>query len=347
MPFTSQELENIANAALDFHLNRGRVFSQTIQDKPLLRRMMAKSKAFPGGKEYLTQRVKGEYTTTIQGFEHDDPVGYANPANIKESRWQWKLIHWGIEVTIHELLKDGISIADTATGKGEQRHSEREMTVLANLLDDKIEDMIEGGERGMNEMFWRDGSQDSKQVPGIMSFIHDDPTVGAVVGGIDQAANTWWRNRAMLGINASTPDNQTLVTALQKEWRQLRRYGGSPDLVLAGSDFLEAYEKELRAKGNYTDTGWANKGRIDASMDDVSFKGVAFQYDPTLDDLGREKYAYVLDTKTIFPKHIEGENMKRHNPARPADQYVMYRALTWVGGLVCSQRNANGVYSIA
>src|SRR3546814_7405192 len=26
-----------------------------------------------------------------------------------------------------------------------QRHSEREMTVLANLLDDKIEDMIEGG----------------------------------------------------------------------------------------------------------------------------------------------------------------------------------------------------------
>src|SRR3546814_16599974 len=79
------------------------------------------------------------------------------------SRWQWKLIHWGIEVTIHELLKDGISITNTATGKDEQRHSEREMTVLANLLDDKIEDMIEGGERGMNEMFWRDGTQDSKR----------------------------------------------------------------------------------------------------------------------------------------------------------------------------------------
>src|SRR3546814_7482975 len=82
-------------------------------------------------------------------------------------------------------------------------------------------------------------------------------------------------------------------------------------------------------------------------MDDVSLKGVAFQYDPTLDYVGRDKYAYVLDTKTIFPKHIEGENMKRHNPARPADQYVMYRALTWVGGLVCSQRNANAVYSVA
>src|SRR3546814_2734113 len=86
----------------------------------------------------------------------------------------WKLIHCGIEVTIHELMKDVISITNTATGKDEQRHSEREMTVLANLLDDKIEDMIEGGERGMNEMFWRDGTQDSKQVPGLMSFIHED-----------------------------------------------------------------------------------------------------------------------------------------------------------------------------
>src|SRR3546814_5427526 len=99
------------------------------------------------------------------------------------------------------------------------------MTVLTNLLDDKIEDMIECGERGMNEMFWRDGTQDSKQVPGLMSFIHDDPTAGAVVGGIDQAANTWWRNRATLGINTATPENQNLVTTLQKEWRQLRRYG--------------------------------------------------------------------------------------------------------------------------
>src|SRR3546814_17917294 len=90
-------------------------------------------------------------------------------------------------------------------------------------------DMIGGGERGMNEMFWRDGTQDSKQVPGLMSFIHDDPTACAVVGGIDQAANTWWRNRATLGINAATPENQNLVTTLQKEWRQLRRYGRSEE----------------------------------------------------------------------------------------------------------------------
>lgn len=346
MPFTAQELENIANAALDFHLDKGRVFSQTIQDKPLLRRMMAKSKSFPGGKEYLTQRVKGEYTTTIQGFEHDDTVGYSNPANIKESRWPWKLIHWGIEVTIHELLKDGISLSDTAMGKGEQRHSEREMTVLANLLDDKIEDMIEGGERGMNEMFWRDGTQDAKQIPGILSFVVDNPTAGAVVGGIDQSAASWWRNIAVLGINAGTPANQNLIDTMEKQWLQQTRYGGNPNLILCGSDYLNAYKAEMRANGSYTQTGFAGK-QSDASFGEMAFKGRPVQYDPTLDTLGRSKYCYVLDDRTIFPKHIEGENMKRHNPTRPADKYVMYRALTWVGGLVCRQRNANAVFSIA
>jgi hypothetical protein len=35
-----------------------------------------------------------------------------------------------------------------------------------------------------------------------------------------------------------------------------------------------------------------------------------------------------------------------HNPARPADKYVLYRAKTWVGGLVARQRNTSGVYAI-
>ena len=346
MPFTAGELENIANAALDFHLDRGRVFAQDRQDKPLLRRMMAKQKTFPGGKEYLTQRVKGAVTTSIMGFEHDDTVTYANPANIKESRWPYKLIHWGIQTTMHELIKDGISIVDTATGKNVSRHTEREKTMLANILDDKIDDMIEGGERGMNEMFWLDGSQDAKQVPGIQSFILDDPTSATVVGGIDQSANTWWRNRASLGINAATPSNQNLVNTLQEEWLQLRRYGGNPDLFICGSDFIHAYEQEIKSKGNYSETGFAGR-TMDGSIGGVAFKGVELLYDPTLDDMGRSKYGYLLDTKTIHPKVVEGENLKRHNPARPEDKYVMYRAITWVGGLVCSQRNANGVYSIS
>jgi hypothetical protein len=118
-------------------------------------------------------------------------------------------------------------------------------------------------------------------------------------------------------------------------------------MALCGSAFLDWFEQELRAKGNYTLEGWAKSNSIDASVADVSFKGISFEYDPTLDDLGLSKYAYVLDPKTIYPMVVTGEDMKKHAPARPENKYVFYRAMTWIGGLVCVQRNANGVYSIA
>jgi hypothetical protein len=323
------------------------VKSQTLQDKPFLAAMRAKTKEFPGGQTQITVRVKGIYTTTIMGFEHDDTVSYSNPANIKTAVYPWKLIHAGINFTSHELAKNGISVSDTTSGEGTSTHTDAEVVQLADLMEDKLEDFSEGWDRSFNSMLWKDGSQDAKQVPGLQSFILDNPTSATVVGGIDQSSNTWWRNRASLAISTASAAAQLLVQTLQNEFRQLRRFGGRPNLFLAGSSFLDWFEQELRSKGNYTLEGWDKGGTIDGSVADLAFKGVSIKYDPTLDDLGRAKYGYVLDTKTIFPMVISGEDMKKHSPARPENKYVFYRATTWFGGLVCNQRNANGVYSIA
>jgi hypothetical protein len=347
MAFTAGELENIANSTLEYYYKRPEVRAQDIQDRPLLKKMRAKSKTFPGGKDNISVGVKGAPTAVLEGFSHNDTVSYSNQANNKRATYPWKLLHAGLEFTMHELVKDGISVTDSTTGKSTSNHSERELTRVANLFGEKLLDFMDSFDRDMNTMYWRDGTQDAALVPGITSFILDDPTTATVVGGIDQSTNTWWRNRASLSLNAGTPANQVLVNTLQTEWRQLRRYGGRPDTVLAGSDFVEALEKELRALGNYTDRGWNQRDRTDAGMADISFKGVDIVYDPTLDDLSKAKYCYVMDSRRIHPMVVEGENMKKHNPARPENKYVFYRALTCVEGLVCSQRNAHGVYSIA
>jgi hypothetical protein len=217
---------------------------------------------------------------------------------------------------------------------------------LANLLQDKLEDMQEGTDRGFNKMFWLDGTQDPNVIPGLQSFITQTPTAAGTVGGVDQVSNSWWQNRVSLGLSTSNAANQTVVQTLQKEIRQLRRYGGKPTLWLAGSSFMDWFEQELRAKGNYTLEGWANKGKIDAAVADLSFKGNDIEYDPTLDDLGQSKFLYVIDPRHMYPMAIQGENMKKHTPARPENKYVFYRAVTFAGGLVCDQRNCHGVYSI-
>lgn len=348
MPFTALEIEHAGNAAIEFHWNTPKVYSQTIQDKPLLKKMRAKTKTFPGGKDNITARVKGTYTTTIQGFDSNDTVTYGNPANIKQATAPWKLVHSGISFTMHELLKSGISITETKSGENTSNASRQEKIMLANLLNDKIEDMREGTDRGMNEMFWRDGTQDAKLVPGITSFIVDDPDAVGTVLGIDPALETYWKNRANLTITLGAgPETGAVLNTFQTEFRQLRRFGGNPDAIYAGSDMMDRLEKELKAQGFYTQTGWAKSGRIDGSVTDMDFKNVMIEYDPTLDDLGYEKRAYVLDCSKIFPMVIDGENGKDHTPARPENQYVFYRARTWVGGLMCNQRNAHGVYGFA
>lgn len=159
-------------------------------------------------------------------------------------------------------------------------------------------------------------------------------------------ANTWWRNRARLAVDSSTPSNQNLVNALQTDFRQLRRYGKGPTHLFAGSDFMAAFEAELRNKGNYTLEGWAKNGKIDASIADIAFKGLEIVYTPQLDDLSRSKYMYALDLDAIQLRPMEGEWEKMHTPARPPEKYVMYRAMTSTGGLIAKQLNTSEVISI-
>lgn len=344
MPFSAVELDNIANSVLDFHV-RGAAKSQIIQDRPLYNDLMAGKKTFPGGKDYITEPVKGVYTTSLQGYTHDDSVTFQNPANTKRTSVSWYEMSGGISLTHTELHKAGISVTDT-NGEGTSNHSGQELIQLTNLLDEKFEDMDEGTKRSMAEIMWRDGTQDAKVYPGITSFITTAPTTGTTFG-IDRAANSWWRNRASISIDSSTATNQNLVNTLQQEIRQLRRYTKNPKhKMYAGSTLLDAFEKELRSKGNYTLEGWMKGNAVDAGMADVMFKGIMLQYEPLLDDLGFAKRLYVLDLNAIKLKPMEGEEWKMHKPARPPEKYVMYRAVTWVGALCANQLNSSGVYAI-
>jgi hypothetical protein len=298
MAFTVQQLANIGNAALDFFV-RGKAFAQTIQDRPLLKSMKEKQKTFPGGKGNISVPVKGDYTTAIQGYSHNDTVSYANPANIKRVAFPWKEVHAGIAVTHSELKIDGISVDETKKGGTPVEHTQRELTVLTGLLEDKMNDMAEGYARSFNEMLWRDGTQDAKQIAGILSILTTTPAVG-VLGGLDRATTTWWRHRYIGGIVPSAA-NQTLTKLLRKEVRQLRRYAqGSADyLILCGSLFLEGLEIEIAEKGTYTMEGFA-KNKNDIGMMTVTMKGVGdFIYDPTLDDLGLSKECFFVDRNGI------------------------------------------------
>lgn len=343
---TAAMLANYANASIAYYL-KGPAMAQTLQDRPFMKAMKSAQKTFPSGKE-IKGNVKGDYTSEFMGYSYADKVTYKNPANIKQFTYDWTELHVGISVTHTELKQEGISVVES-NGAELRRHSNRELTVITNIFDDKLDDMAEGSARSWNEMALRDGTQGAKIFAGLEHFVADDPTVG-VTGGIDRATNVWWRNRALVGSNKITHSTslQTLTKTLRSEVRQLRRYGGRPTIAIAGSGFIEKLEAEIHEKGAYTDSGFASNKATDITMADISMRGVGkIVYDPSLDDLGRTNFLYLVDPRHLYPMVMDGEDMTMHSPERPPEQYVLYRAITWTGTMMARRLNCHGVYEAA
>lgn len=374
MAFSSEELANITDSSLDFYFEKGKVFAQTIQQKPMLAMFERRAKSFPGGKGSISIGVKGDYgmprdrttgaqvvnppsvgSDTLAGYTHNDTVAFYTPANNRRVSYLWREHHLGLTMTHTELKIDGISVVDT-DGRSTRNHSQREKHVLANILQEKLDDFAEQYSRQMDSLIHDDGSGDAKALAGLQHIITDNGAAGTV-GGLDKSVVSWWRNRAYTsamataigstpalgylggGPVASSPTNGgALMQVLSKEYRQLRRYGGNPTAFYAGSTFIDKLEIEYRANGMYSTNGFTKK--VDAGVGQIYFKGVPITYDPTMDDLSLESRAYWFDPNDIFLMKMQGEWRRRHAPSRPHNQFVMYRSITCTGQMVARRLNS-------
>jgi hypothetical protein len=345
---------DIANAILKFYA-RGKVISQTMQERPLLRFLMAGKKSFPGGNQYVSDPVQGTYMSDqtavaitgnnggafFQGYTEDQSLQFAQAANILRAEYKWYEAHAGLVLTFTELKKDGITVSD---GQKRSEHSDMALTRLTGLLENRMDDFGESWARAVNLMLWQDGSQDSNQIPGIRALFPDDPTTG-VVGNLDPATYTWWRHVVRLGI-APSPTNQTLTKTMRTAQRPIRRFGGKPNKLMAGSTFMDRLEDEIAEKGIYTQEGFA-KGDNDIGMSDITMRGVGrIEYDPTMDDIGLSKYCFEFSSNRIKLRDMEGEWNKVLTPERPYQYMVFLKSMTLTGALQTTQRNAHAIFSV-
>lgn len=338
--------QDIVNTTLDMYI-RGAALAQTISDKPLLKALRGAQKSFPGGKQTVSSPVQGAFMSDTAGFfagySQDDALTFTQAQNVLRAAFPWREMHAGLIISETELKQDGISVEDHQVT---QEHPDVDLIRLTGLLQNRLADYGESWARSVNKMLWLDGSQDAKAVPGVTSLITDAPNVGST-GGLARATYVWWRNRAQLNITPSEA-NQTLSKTLRSELRLLKRYGGKPNVSLAGSDFITALELEIQAKGLYSMEGFVAQGKNDLGMDNIYMRGLGmFQYDPTLDDLGRSKECYIYDDRRLRLRPMDGEDNKKRTPERPYNYFVFLQSMTWTGALEVTQLNAVAKYSVA
>lgn len=361
MPLSAAVLADIQNSTLELYIDKGKVWKQNVSNKPMLKAFNDAAGTFPGGKENVSWAVKdGRSGGTLQGYTADDQVSYYDPTGVMRARAPWREHHIGIVMTHTELKEDGIDI-DEADGADQttSKMSGREQFALANRLDESLDAMGEDYAWSLDRLVHGDGSTDTKALAGIQSIILDAPGVGSTFG-ISRSVNSWWRNRAATAANAtaggqgpitsSAAGGGTLITFLQKEKRQLNRYYASAKRRhFCGSDFIAAYQAEIRANGQYSLDGFTKSGVADGDMSDALWAGEPLIYDPTLDDLGLSKRMYSIDMSKqgLRLLYMDGNRMKKHKPARPYDRYVLYNGVTMTGVMIAKRLNSSAVYDIA
>lgn len=337
---------DIVSAALDFYV-RGKAISQSTVKKPFLRWLMDHKKTFPGGKQYVSTPVQiaymGDQTSFIQGYTSDDTLTFSQAMNLLRAQYPWKELHMGLMLTWSELKQDGITVTDN---QRTSEHARSDLTRLTGILENRLDDFVESRARGLNRMFFLDGSQDSKQIPGLASILTTTPGVGST-GGLSRVTYPLWQHRTAFDIPVS-PQTQSLTKKLRSEVRQLKVYGGEPDAIFAGSLAIEAVEAELTEKGYYSMTGFANKGKNDVGVAQIHMLGVGdIMFDPFMDQIGLSKTIYMLDSRRVKYRPMDGEEQKTLAPPRPYNYAVFLRSITETGAFEASQLNALGYYTVA
>lgn len=344
MPITVQQLEMATIAALNWYYNKKKPVKQSQVSRPLFDALKKTKKTFASGKDSILVGALFDTPRVAQGYSEDDTVAYQDITGLAEARFPWKEIHGGFKVTETMLKRDGISIVDSVVGGKTAQHDARDETALYNMLETQIELFDDGYERDLAEMLILDGTQNAKEIPGVMSIVTTNPTAAVSVAGIDQVANPLWQNYAPGAITAN-PAAAPLAEAMDRHSLLQAKYRKKIQLeYFAGFDFRQAYVAEGRASGTLTTDGW--RGSIDLGTGKPKINGKEIQWDPTLDALGLSKYCFALDMSAFKYMVMEGEDMKQRAPNRPENKYVYYRAVTHTAALICEQRNSSAVFRL-
>jgi hypothetical protein len=349
MAFTVSKASDLAAFQLEKFIKptSAKSILRHLQKRPLLRVLEEKKEEYGSGKDYVREGVMGALMKNQAGFyvgiEGDDVLAFKASDGGIQTQAPIRWMHAGFMITHDELLDAGIHIVD-----GDTKATTEEKLELMKVLDTRLADFGESTAAMRNQMLWRDGTQDAKAIPGIFSILREDPTAVATVLGIS-TANTWWRNIAATGVGGADPKlvyskaDQTLTEGLDHYFTQLCRYGGEPNVWLAGSDFVDMVKREARAKGQLTVTGWSD-AKTGILVKGIQVDKYSIEYDPTLDDLGFEKRCVCFDSNHLRLRPQKMEWGKITNQNQPNDQFVMLKSVTDRGALSANQLDCSAIF---
>ncbi|MGO4334959.1 phage major capsid protein [Labrys sp. KB_33_2] len=226
---------------------------------------------------------------------------------------------------------------------------------LQNTGEEQMIDLIEARVDGAEDTFWNqmsagiysDGTGWSgKQITGLAALISKAPTTG-LIGGIDRAANPWWRN---VSVNANTDPlgvvtSTNVVQYMNKTTICLKRNQDGVNLIVADNNYYLAYLSSLQSIQRITDGGG---DKVGMGFTGLKYYGAGKSVDVILDG-GKNgqipvNTMYFLNTDFLKYRPHTQRNFKVVGGNRQnANQDATVRIYAWAGNMSADNLSLQGV----
>ena len=308
------DITQLGYVALQNYL-KNKPIDQVATERPLLKALMAKKKTWGGGKENIVEQIRTGYGNNFEWFgdtslNDSSDVSYNTRDTVRQAYYPWNSAHDGFKFSEDYLLGNGILIGDSQSPRNS---SAAGLVQLTNVFNESMEVLRLGFEKILDQSLHLDGtvavgattSIATKAINGLDFLVPFDSRSGTV-GGINRATagNEYWRNNFDTGSGLNTFGTTSptgyagadLLTPMHTMWRACQKNGGSPNFILAGTDFIKSYEIAADAKESRyaVQPGTAQAPwNMDPSLeikDGGTFTGLFFQgvpiiWDPVFEDI--------------------------------------------------------------
>lgn len=170
------------------------------------------------------------------------------------------------------------------------------------------------------------------ELGGLQLLIDDDPTSAGTVGGIDQQANSFWRNYYSA---ATSTTSSTIQGRMKAAWLSIMRGTDTPHLILADNDMFTYYWDSLDANQRYIKR---ENGNVMESAS-LAFESAEVLYDDQCPD----KHMYFVNLDHLQFAYAPGRLFKVEDARKVTNANYDVIPAFFAGNLVCSRRASQGV----
>lgn len=215
---------------------------------------------------------------------------------------------------------------------------------VINLLEAKVSQLEQSMTDLLCSQLWEEYNDTTayalNSIPQIV--YGGNPTKGNL-GGIEQAANTWWTpaiwsgtGQSQTASNMPASDATISIANLNHMYNYVSNGSDRPDLFVMPLDLYEAFEALLFTNMRFQDDKLANAG-----IENIKLKGASVIFDANC----TSGVVYCLNTKYLKFVNCQGRNMQATAFEAPHNQDVSVSKIIWSGQLGCSNRKRQAAWT--